>query len=168
MGKGKFTRRTFIKGAGLMTVAAASRIYTPESHAAPSSTEHQVPNSSGTEAPRLKAPAKACDCHIHIYDDRFVPPGPVKRLVTNAGVEQYRLLQKRIGTTRTVVVTPSPYVTDNRVTLDAVSQFGLSNARGVAVIHPDITDAELRKPTAASAGFVLPSLIQPPQSPISI
>src|SRR4029077_17606765 len=35
-----------------------------------------------------------------------------------------------------------PYVTDNRVTLDAIAQLG-ANARGVAVIHPTITDAEL-------------------------
>jgi D-galactarolactone isomerase len=145
MGHSKFTRRTFIKGAGLMTVATVSRISIPESLAAPSSTESQVPNSSGAEAPRLKAPPKACDCHIHIYDDRFPPPRPAKRLVTNARVQEYRLLQKRIGTTRTVVVTPSPYATDNRVTLDAISQLGLWNARGVAVIHPDITDAELKK-----------------------
>jgi predicted TIM-barrel fold metal-dependent hydrolase len=87
----------------------------------------------------------SCDCHIHIYDDRFPPPGPAKRLVTNARVEQYRLLQKRIGTTRTVIVTPSPYATDNRVTLDGIAQLGLSKARGVVVVHPDITDAELKK-----------------------
>ena len=141
----EFTRRTFIKGTGLMTVATVSRIFIPESLAAASSTENQAPNSSGSEAPRLKAPANACDCHIHIYDDRFPPPGPTKRLVTNARVEEYRLLKKRIGTTRTVVVTPSPYATDNRVTLSGVSQLGPSNARGIAVVHPDITDAELKK-----------------------
>jgi predicted TIM-barrel fold metal-dependent hydrolase len=65
--------------------------------------------------------------------------------VTNARVEQYRLLQKRIGTTRTVIVTPSAYATDNDVTLDGIAQLGLSNARGVAVVRPDITDAELKK-----------------------
>jgi predicted TIM-barrel fold metal-dependent hydrolase len=130
---------------GLMTLAAVSRICMPESLAAPSSTEQQVPNSSGTEPPKLKAPANACDCHIHIYDDRFPPPGPTKRLVTKARVEEYQLLQKRIGTTRTVVVTPSAYAMDNRVTLDGVAQLGLSNARGVVVVHPDIPDAELKK-----------------------
>ena len=61
---------------------------------------------------------------------------------TNARVTDYRLLQKRIGTTRTVVVTPAAYVTDNRVTLDAVAQLG--KARGVVVVHPTITDAELK------------------------
>ena len=68
----------------------------------------------------------------------------------NARVAEYRLLQRRIGTTRNVVVTPRPYVTDNRVTLDAIAQFG-SNARGVAVVHPTITDSELD--TLARAGI---------------
>jgi predicted TIM-barrel fold metal-dependent hydrolase len=56
-------------------------------------------------------------------------------------VAEYRLLQRRIGTVRDVVVTPRPYATDNRVTLDAIAQLG-ANARGVAVIHPTVTDAE--------------------------
>ena len=48
-----------------------------------------------------------------------------------------------IGTTRNIVVTPSACVTDNRVTLDAIAKLG-ANARGVAVIHPGATDAELK------------------------
>lgn len=109
------------------------------------SEEFRVPNSGGTEAPKLRAPANACDCHLHIFDSRFPPPGPSKRLVTNASAAEYRLLQKRIGTTRSVIVTPSAYGTVNAVTLDAIAQFGLANARGVVVINPGITDAELKK-----------------------
>jgi predicted dehydrogenase/predicted TIM-barrel fold metal-dependent hydrolase len=105
----------------------------------------QAPHSGGAGAPKLKAPAKACDCHLHIFDRRFPPPGPVKRLVTDAGVADYRLLQRRIGTTRAVIVTPSAYGTANAVTLDAIAQFGLENARGVAVVNPGITDAELKE-----------------------
>jgi D-galactarolactone isomerase len=103
--------------------------------------QHQVPNSSGTAPPRLKAPANAADCHIHIYDPRFAPP-VVKPL--NGTVKDYRLLQQRIGVTRVVIVTPRNYVTDNSVTLDAIRQFGIANARGVAVIRPDVTDTELQ------------------------
>ncbi len=105
--------------------------------------EQQVPNSSGPEMPNLQAPANACDCHIHIYNEGFPISGPTKLLVRNAGVEEYRLLQKRLGTTRTVVVQPGPYSVDNRVTIDAIAQLGLANARGVAVVHPSVTDAEL-------------------------
>ena len=79
---------------------------------------------------------------MHIYDPRFPPPGPTARMQTNAAVAQYRLLQKRIGTTRTVVVTPSAYGTANGVTLDAIAQLG--DARGVAVVHDTVSDADLK------------------------
>src|SRR5207237_8217410 len=61
----------------------------------------------------------------------------------HAAVEDYRLFQKRIGTTRVGIVQPRNYATDNRVTLYAVAQLG-PNARGVAVVTPAITDAELK------------------------
>jgi D-galactarolactone isomerase len=175
MGNSKFTRRTFIKGAGLVAVAAAGRISIPGRGAEASSVEHKVPNSSGTEAPKLKAPVNTCDCHLNIYDPRFPPPEPTaqtmtyeemekfrrrqKRVgttqavmmmppawrMTDAGVGQYLLLQKRIGTTRAVIVTPSAYATANAVTLDGIAQLGLANARGVAVVRTEVTDVELKK-----------------------
>ncbi|MEO7728401.1 MAG: amidohydrolase family protein [Burkholderiales bacterium] len=106
------------------------------------STQHQVPNSSGTHPPRLKAPANAADCHIHIYDPRFQPP--VEKPL-NGTVADYRLLQKRIGVSRVVIVTPRNYVTDNSITIDAIRQLGIADARGVGVLRPTVTDAELKK-----------------------
>ena len=38
--------------------------------------------------------------------------------------DDYRLLQKRLGLTRNVGVTPSTYGTDNSVTLDAIAKLG--------------------------------------------
>jgi predicted TIM-barrel fold metal-dependent hydrolase len=88
---------------------------------------------------------------MHIYDvERFPPLRPGSRVQTNAAVPQYQMLQRRIGTSRTVVVTPAVYVNDNRVTLDAISALG-SSARGVAVVHPDVTLTELR--SLADAGI---------------
>ena len=132
-------RRTFIKRASILALAAStSRLSVRDSFA------QQVPNSSGTEPARLKAPPGACDCHHHIYDAlRFPAPATGGRLIPDARLEEFRLLQRRLGTTRNIVVTPSAYVTDNRVTLDAIAKLG-ANARGVAVIHPDITDAGLK------------------------
>ena len=119
-----------------MTALAAttSGIDMREGHA------QQVPNSTGIEPPKLKAPAYACDCHHHIYDAARFPS--VGAAPTNAAAAEYRMLQKRIGTTRCVVVQPRNYVVDNRVTLDAIAQLG--NARGIAVLHPTVTDAELK------------------------
>jgi predicted TIM-barrel fold metal-dependent hydrolase len=102
-----------------------------------------VPNSAGAAPPRVAAPAAACDCHMHIYDAaRFPPLRPAARMQAQASVAEYRLLQRRLGTRRTVVVTPAVYETDNRVTLDAIARLG--EARGVAVVHPTVTDAELK------------------------
>ena len=111
-------RRTFIKGASMLTLAAStSRLYVRDSFA------QQVPNSAGTEAAKLKAPPGACDCHHHIYDAvRFPPATPGGRIIPDARVEEFRMLQRRIGTSRTIVVTPSAYVIDNRVTLDAIAK----------------------------------------------
>ena len=105
----------------------------------------QVPNSSGTAKPKLTAPDNSCDCHMHVYDGgRFPPPRPEARMQPNAGVPEYRLLQQRIGTRRVIVVTPAAYLTDNAVTRDAIAQLGAS-ARGVGVVHPTVTDAELQR-----------------------
>lgn len=103
--------------------------------------EQAVPNSSGTAPPKLKAPANAADCHIHIYDPRFQPP-VAKPL--NGTVSDYRLLQKRIGVSRVVIVSPRNYGTDSSATLDAIKQLGIANARGVAVLRPTVTDTELK------------------------
>jgi predicted TIM-barrel fold metal-dependent hydrolase len=54
------------------------------------------------------------------------------------------MLQNRIGTTWVVIVTPRNYGVDNRATVDALRQFG-ADARGVAVVHPTVTAAELKK-----------------------
>jgi predicted TIM-barrel fold metal-dependent hydrolase len=105
---------------------------------------HAVPWSSGTEAPKLKAPRNACDCHMHIYDSRF-PAAPYATIrPADASIAAYRLLQKRIGATRTIVVQPSTYGTDNACTLNAIAEFG-ADARGVAVVDTSVTDAELER-----------------------
>ena len=139
MGGDGIIRRNFLKGAGFVALSAAGAMPPREARA-----QSAVPNSSGTEAPKLRAPANAADCHMHIYDEARFPMPPSQRVApTNAAVPQYRLLQKRIGTTRVVIVTPRNYATDNRATLDAIAQLG--NARGVAVLHPTVTDAELKR-----------------------
>jgi predicted TIM-barrel fold metal-dependent hydrolase len=82
---------------------------------------------------------------MHVYDGaRFPPSRPGARMQQHARVAEYRLFQRRIGTSRTVVVQPAAYGTDNAITLDAVAQLG-SQARGIAVVHPEVSDGELRR-----------------------
>jgi D-galactarolactone isomerase len=137
--------RTLIDRRQLLKTAAATSLAAAATTAgARSATAQQVPWSSGTELPKLKAPANACDCHQHIYDSRY-PISPKATLKpADATVADYKLLQKRLGTSRNVIVTPSTYGTDNRVTLDAMAQIG-SSARAVAVVDTTITDAELKR-----------------------
>src|SRR5262245_9488054 len=109
MNEGHIGRRSFLAATAALT--ASGVLPASESRA------QAVPNSFGTEPPKLKAPANAADCHIHIYDPRFPQATPRPgRIPTNATVADYRLLQKRNGTTRVVVVTPRNYGIDNRVT----------------------------------------------------
>ncbi len=146
-------RREFLRRATLLATAAAAR-----------GANVAVPNSAGTERPKLKAPANAADCHMHIYNparfpfpvnlgDKRVPP-------QNAAVEQYGLLQQRIGTTRVVIVTPRNYATDNSATVDALKQLK-PNARAVAVVHTDVTSAELKKLHDAGVRGIRFSLTDP-------
>jgi predicted TIM-barrel fold metal-dependent hydrolase len=106
---------------------------------------NQVPYSSGRNRPLLHAPANACDCHHHIYDPVRFPYTPDDtRNQPPATVDVYKMLQKRLGTSRDVMVQPSAYGTDNSCLLDALKQMGPS-ARGVAVVDRTVTDAELAK-----------------------
>lgn len=100
--------------------------------------------SAGTAAPRTALPAGACDCHVHVYDSSFPATPGARLLPPDASVQDYRALQQRIGTTRTVLVTPSTYGADNRCMLEALASLG-SDARGVAVIDGSESDAELQR-----------------------
>jgi D-galactarolactone isomerase len=128
----------------LLTAMGATFIAAGGLNASNGQAQQAVPWSEGTEQPKLKAPPNTCDCHMHIYDSRFPVAANAKLRPADATVDAYRLLQKRIGATRNVVVTPSTYGTDNSCTLDAMAKLG-ATARGVAVVDTSVTDAELKR-----------------------
>ena len=149
-----FHRRDFLK-----TAAAAALSVAADVRGAQNAAPQPVPFSSGTEPPKLKLPAGACDCHMHIYDSRFayVPNAALKP--PEARVQDYRALQKRLHTTRCVVVQPSSYGIDNRCTLDAVEQLG-NTARAVAVVDTTVTDSELKRLAQAGVRGIRFNLVQ--------
>ena len=148
-------RREFLN-IGMTAMIATSAI-----SSSPALGQQAVPNSSGTERPKLKAPANAADCHMHIYDPARFPMPPSPRMAPdNAALTQYRQLQQRIGTTRVVIVTPRNYATENEATVTAIREFG-RNARGVAVLHPSVTDAELKRLDSAGVRGIRFSLGDP-------
>ncbi|CAB5717600.1 Predicted metal-dependent hydrolase of the TIM-barrel fold [Delftia tsuruhatensis] len=100
--------------------------------------------SQGSARPRATLPPQACDCHVHVYDGRY-PAAPGARLLPpDASAGDYRALQRRLGTSRCVLVTPSTYGNDNRCMLDGLAALG-PQARGVAVIDGSESDAELQR-----------------------
>ena len=135
-----------------------------------SASAQSVKWSAGTEAPKLKAPANATDCHHHVYNAKY-PVDPKATLrPADATVEDYRALQKRIGTTRNVLVQPSTYGTDNRAHLEALAAFG-PTARMVGVVDDTVTTEEIKRLHAlgvrgirfnlAQAGATTPEMMEP-------
>lgn len=91
---------------------------------------------------RQRMPQGACDCHMHIYDQRFqARPDVVMRL---APVTTYRKVCDALGIGRMVVVQPVAYGFDNACTLDAMAQLG-GAARGIVVIEPGTPALELKR-----------------------
>lgn len=105
-----------------------------------------VPNSTGTQPPVIDVPVGAVDCHHHIFDPRFPKPGKPMRAVGT--VDDYTLLKRRLGITRSVVVAPNSYGTDNACLLDALDRFG-DDARGVAIVAADAPLSEMQALDAA-------------------
>ncbi len=102
--------------------------------------------------PKVQPPPGACDCHMHFYgpEDRY-PAAPTAALVPPpATVDDYRQVQARLGLERVVVVQPTTYGTDNRCTMDAVTELGEA-ARAVVVVDPSVSFAELEQLTKDGA-----------------
>src|SRR5471032_2664723 len=93
-------------------------------------------------------PDGATDCHHHIYDPRFAYNPKAVLKPPFATVTDYKALQKKLGTSRNVMVQPSTYGTDNRCLLDVLAQMG-ERARAVCVVNNSVTDAELKALHAA-------------------
>jgi D-galactarolactone isomerase len=85
---------------------------------------------------------------MHIYDPRFTPQNPASIPLRGGSVADYRRVRERLGLERVVIVQPTGYGSDNSCTLDAMAQLG-EGARGVAVVVPEVADAELERLTIA-------------------
>lgn len=90
------------------------------------------------------AHANACDCHIHVYEDRYPLAPSATFSPPHAPVPAYQAVQRALGLRRAVVVQPTAYGFDNSCTLSALAQLG-ADARGVAVVPPDVEQAELER-----------------------
>ncbi|APG89109.1 hydrolase (plasmid) [Sinorhizobium americanum CCGM7] len=103
-----------------------------------------VPFSAGTARPKFKVPANTCDSHFHIYNSKFPAAANASLVPADASVSDYRRLKDRLGFSRSVIVQPSTYGTDNSCLLEALAELG-DTARGVAVVDTSVTDDELKR-----------------------
>jgi predicted TIM-barrel fold metal-dependent hydrolase len=96
--------------------------------------------------PLADMPASAIDCHNHIVGPITKYPMAANRTYTppEASVAQLNALRAELGVARNVIVQPSFYGFDNSCLLDALTDLGPS-ARGIAVVPPDVSDAELQR-----------------------
>ena len=94
--------------------------------------------------PRFAPPAGAVDAHCHVFGPMAAFPfsAKAKYLPDDAGPEMLFALRDHLGFARNVIVQASCHGTDNAATLNAIAKSG-GKARGVAVVDPAISDAEL-------------------------
>lgn len=102
--------------------------------------------------PRLKAPPGACDTHAHILGPYARYPQAEDRSYTapESTVDDYLNLLDTLGLERGVIVHGSANGKRMDVSIDALKRLG-RRGRGVAVVDPSITDAELT--SLHDAGF---------------
>jgi predicted TIM-barrel fold metal-dependent hydrolase len=95
--------------------------------------------------PKLALPAKATDCHAHVFGPPNQYPWAANRLYTPPPVslEDYLAMHRAVGIERGVLVQTGLYGNDNRFIVDAIAAHP-GRLRGIALIGEDITDKELR------------------------
>jgi 2-pyrone-4,6-dicarboxylate lactonase len=94
--------------------------------------------------PRYTPPPGAVDAHCHVFGPmaQFPFSAKAKYLPEDAGPDMLFALRDHLGFDRNVIVQASCHGTDNAATLHAIAQSN-GRARGVAVVDPAISEAEL-------------------------
>jgi 2-pyrone-4,6-dicarboxylate lactonase len=99
--------------------------------------------------PKLRLPAGACDAHVHVMGpaSRF-PFANVALTKVDAPKERLFALHDILGIEHCVIVHTSSHGYDNSATTDALAAKG-GAYRGVALVPTDVSDAELKRLSAA-------------------
>jgi 2-pyrone-4,6-dicarboxylate lactonase len=100
--------------------------------------------------PIFAPPLGAVDAHCHVFGPGDVFPYAAQRKYTPGDAPKDALfaLRDHLGFARNVIVQASCHGTDNAAMVDALVAAG-DQARGIAVVDPEIGDAELRALHAA-------------------
>jgi 2-pyrone-4,6-dicarboxylate lactonase len=99
---------------------------------------------SAPSKPSYMPPPGAVDAHCHVFGPmaQFPFSAKAKYLPEDAGPDVLFALRDHLGFARNVIVQASCHGTDNSATLNAIAKSN-GMARGVAVVDPAISDAEL-------------------------
>jgi D-galactarolactone isomerase len=101
------------------------------------------------KTPKLKAPAGACDCHIHIYElQRFPLAATATFGPPQASWSDYLQVREALGLERALIVQATGYGFDNRCALEAL-ELSKGSARMIATLAVDTPQAELQRLHAA-------------------
>jgi len=95
---------------------------------------------------KFQPPPLACDAHCHVFGpaERF-PFSPSRSYTPpDSGVEDFLVLQERLGLSRAVFVQASCHGSDNSAMIDAIRR-GEGRFAGVAMIDLSFTDRDLDK-----------------------
>lgn len=114
----------------------------------------------------FRMPAHACNAHLHIIDPAYPNDGKAEAQIGT--VSMYRRLAEELQLERAVFVQAKPFGTDNTCLTDAIARFGAENARGIAVVQPDVTDAELEALHAKGVRGLRYSVWNPSNAVVSI
>lgn len=90
-------------------------------------------------------PAGACDAHVHVVGDPSKYPMSAQRDYTPppATAQSLQRALDSLCFERVIIVTPSIYGIDNRVTTDAIAILGRDRARGIASINRAVPASQL-------------------------
>lgn len=96
--------------------------------------------------PAFTPPAGAVDAHVHVFGpEAQFPFSPLAKYhPEDATPEMLFALRDHLGFSRNVIVQASCHGVDNAATLNGI-RMSAGKARGVAVVDPEISDAELAR-----------------------
>ena len=105
---------------------------------------------TGPSKPRFQLPSGAVDAHCHVFGPGAQFPYAPERKYTpcDASKEQLFALRDHLGFDRNVIVQATCHGSDNRALVDAL-RASSGQARGVATVSRDVTDAQLQEMHAA-------------------
>ena len=96
--------------------------------------------------PKLVAPPGACDTHIHLFvpGSSYAPDSPYR--AKDAPPEMFFELQKKLGLSTAVIVSPGGYGRDTSMLADVLAKHP-ERFRGIALVKDDIEPSELARLT---------------------